>query len=125
MRGHRRHWRTGRVGLGAVAETKLERVAVRTKMRSSPAPAQAALLVKSVPRDAPVVGRLDTRRASARRLSGSIAAWAEPTRQTHGLSQRYVNRINRCLDCRPHLRPSVRVPAALRGHPVSGSLGKG
>jgi hypothetical protein len=80
IRGHRRHWRTGRVGLGAVAEAKLERV---------------------------------------------IAAWAESTRPKHGLSQSYVNRINGCLDCRPHLRPSVRMPAALHGHPVSDSPGMG
>jgi len=63
--------------------------------------------------------------ASARRLSGSITAWAEPTRPTHGLSQRYVNRVNGCLDCRPHLRPSVRMPAALHGHPVPDSPGMG
>ena len=96
-----------------------------TKVRSSPAPAQVAVLVKSMLRNAPVVGRLDARRASARRLSGSIAAWAEPTRPTHELSQRYVNRINGCLDCRSHLRPSVRVPTTLRGPPVSDFPGKG
>jgi hypothetical protein len=124
MRGQWRHWRTGRVGFGDVAEAKLARVAVRTKMRSPPAPAQAALLVKSMPRDAPVVGYLDARRASAVRLSGSIAAWAEPTRPMHGLSQRCVNRINGCIDCRPQLRPPVPVPAALHGYPVS-DPGKG
>ena len=73
IRGHRRHWRAGRVGLNAVAETT---------------------------------------------QSG-------PTRPMHGLSQRYVNRINGCLDCRPHLRPSVRVPAAVHGRPVSDSPGMG
>jgi hypothetical protein len=95
-----------------------------TKVRNSPAPAQAALLLKSMPGEAPVVRRLDARRARARRrgLGGSMAAWAGPT---HGLSQRYVNRINGCLDCRPHLRPSVRVPAALRGRAVSDSPGMG
>jgi len=63
--------------------------------------------------------------ARRRGFSGSMAAWAEPTRPTHGLSQRYVNRINGCLDCRPHLRPSVHVPAAVHGHPVSDSPGMG
>ena len=58
-------------------------------------------------------------------LSGSMAAWAGATRPMHGLSQRYVNRINGCLDCRPHLRPSVRVPAALHGRPISDSPGVG
>ena len=65
--------------------------------------------------------------ASVRRrgLSGSMAAWAGPTRPMHELSQGYVNRINGCLDCRPHVRPSIRVPAALHGCSVSDSPGMG
>jgi len=45
-----------------------------TEVRSSPAPAEAALLVKSMSGDAPVVLCLDARRASARRR-GSAVTW--------------------------------------------------
>jgi len=62
IRGHRRHWRTGRVGLGAVAEATVERVAVCS---------QGAQLTGTGP--GRVAGQVDARGCSRRPPPGCAA----------------------------------------------------